>query len=171
MSVIKELELKKLKERKEYENKILELQSIIGELSQNLNYNDFLTIKEEEDESCEQENEISNKNSLDLNAIRNINDSEDCNSECNLNTKIENISKCISKRIQRELVVSEAEEVNKSCIDRIHSHDSHATALEIDRLECRISNLETQIDLSDLHLNQSKESAERLASIACTLSH
>ena len=137
------------------------MQSIIGELSQNLNYYQFLTIKEEDDECTERENEISLQNTCDLNAFTNNDESKETDSEFNLSAGV--VSRNIEKRIPNELVLSDRENINNRREDRYESHDSHATALEIDRLECRISNLETQIDLSALHLNQSKESAERFA--------
>lgn len=146
----------------EYEDKITELQSIIGELSQNLNYYQFLTIKEEDDECNERENEISEQNTSGLNVDSNKRDSLESNFESNLNLKIDVMSDDKEIGKQNELVLSETENVNnRRDSDRYESHDSHASALEIDRLECRISYLETQIDLSALHLNQSKESAER----------
>jgi hypothetical protein len=149
--MIKDLEKKKLKERKEYECKITELQSIIGELSHDLNYYQFLTIKEEEDPNCEPINETILENSMESDLKKSI-------LNPNMNSKDVNNYKEKEKLLENDWIVFDSQEDTN---DTTVGNDRHSNALQIDRLECRISNLETQIDLSALHLNESKESAER----------
>lgn len=160
--VLKDLELRRLREQKSYENKITELESIIKELSQNLNYH-FLTIQEEEEESREQENQISMRKS-NSNAIKNTEDFEEFYCESNLNSEIEIASKERSKQISNELVMSEREEVNARGIDRKVSHETHSSALDIDRLAPRITESSQQIDPSALRLRQSRPSVQRFVS-------
>ncbi|CAG2101084.1 unnamed protein product [Medioppia subpectinata] len=147
--IIKDLEKKKLKERKEYECKITELQSIIGELSHDLNYYQFLTIKEEEDDDS---NDTHLENNMEINCQKSI-----LNSNTNLKMEI----KCNEneKLSENDWILFEKENTDEMTA----GDDRHSNALQIDRLESRITHLETQIDLSALHLNQSKESTERLS--------
>jgi len=136
-----------------------------------LNYYQFLTIKEEDEQnsdenSCPNQSEFSPQKlntSTHLGTDSHLSHSNTDHLNSSVNDSNKNLKS--SFEVKRQLIENDFDKCNSQTIS-LESHsnvlDSHATALEIDRLKCRITNLESQIDLSAIHLNESKENAERL---------
>lgn len=140
---------------------------MIGELSQNLNYYQLLTIKEEDEQHSDDNNTQANESEF---YRHKLNDSSSGlkiqadSKSSSLNNSNKNLKS--SFREKEELQIENGfDKCNSQSISpephlNVRELDSE-TALEIDRLKCRITNLESQIDLSAIHLNESKENAER----------
>jgi hypothetical protein len=144
---------------------------MIAELSQNLNYYQYLTIKEEDEQNFDENNSdnVLEVNSKTRNTANNSASDSNIDQKCSFNSSIfitnDNLKSDFKDKKgtinENSLFDWSPQKISSDSPKDDFEFDRQAFALEIDSLKCKIISLESQIDLSAIHLNESKENAER----------